>query len=51
MLKLIFTALIVYFAYKVMFRPKSIDQAAKRKNLKSNSREDEGEFVDYEEID
>lgn len=51
MLKLIFTALIVYFAYKVMFRPKSIDPPTKRKNLKSNSREDDGEFIDYEEME
>lgn len=51
MLKLIFTFVIVYFVYKVMFKTNSIDQPPKRNNLNSNSKEDDGEYVDYEEME
>ncbi len=49
-MKLLFTILIVYFAYKLLFREKRIDPPYD-KNPKVNKRQNEGEYIDYEEID
>ena len=50
-MKLIFTILIVYFAYKVMFKPKSIDSPDDKKHIDSNPEKESKEYVDYEEVD
>ncbi len=50
MYKLLFTAIIVYFAYKLMFAPKKIDQLSKQEHL-FKKKPDDSEFVDYEEVD
>jgi uncharacterized membrane protein YfcA len=49
-MKLIFTILIVYLAYKIMFKPNKIDPPSKRDPL-SDNKSDEGDFIDYEEVD
>ena len=50
-MKLIFTILIVYFAYKVMFQPKNIAPPADRKRVDDEPKSNEGEYVDYEEVE
>ncbi len=49
-MKLLFTILIVYFAYKILFRQKSIDPPSKKDPL-ANNKPDDGEFIDYEDVD
>ncbi len=50
-MKLIFTFLIVYLAYKVMFQPKNITPPEDKKHLEDNAHSNDGEYVDYEEVD
>ena len=50
-MKLIFTILIVYFAYKVMFQPKNIAPPTDKKSVDNESKSNDGEYVDYEEVE
>ena len=50
-MKLIFTFLIVYLAYKVMFQPKNIAPPPDNKKVDDSREEKEGKYVDYEEVD
>ena len=50
-MELIFTILIVYLAYKVMFQPKNIAPPSERKKVDDKKKREEGEYVDYEEVE
>ncbi len=60
MIKLLVTGLLIYFAYKLMFRP-SLSQGNREKPQQEgdieihhpgkNPIEDRGEFIDYEEVE
>lgn len=53
MLKLIITGIIVYFLYRVFFDRPSLGSGRSNpeKNIDNPQEEDEGEYIDYEEID
>jgi len=50
-MKLLFTILIVYVAYKIMFKPNKIEPPRNKKNISPKNNIDKGEYVDYEEVD
>jgi len=50
-MKLIFTILIVYFAYKIMFKPERIEPPTHKKNIDLKNRKEDGNYTDYEEIE
>ena len=52
MLKLIVTALLVYFLYRTFFTKPSIGSPREEeRNIDTPVEEDEGEYIDYEEVD
>ena len=50
-MKLIFTFLIVYWAYLILFKQKKIQSPPGKKHLSKRKNENEGEYVDYEEVE
>ncbi len=52
LMKLLFTILIIYLAYKVLFKPKSVNPPHKNERIKNNEKDgSKGEYIDYEEVD
>jgi len=53
MLKLIITGLLVYFFYRVFFDRPGLGSGRRNpdRNIETPQEEDEGEYIDYEEID
>lgn len=49
-MKFILTVILVYLAYKVMFKPEKITPPSHNEIIEIESK-DESEFVDYEEVD
>ena len=57
MIKFLITGLIIYFAYKFMFRP-SLNQGRQQqegdieiRSSGKNPKADRGEYIDYEEVE
>lgn len=52
MLKLLLTSLIIYFIYRFFIKPIALNQAPEHKNIPdTNNQDEEGEYIDYEEVD
>jgi hypothetical protein len=52
MLKLIITGLLIYFLYRSFFKKTGIGTSQREdRHIDTNKEEDEGEFIDYEEVD
>lgn len=59
MLKLLFTGLILYAAYKIFFGPNAIERGQQgdrghihyEDDLKQSRKADEDDYIDYEEVD
>lgn len=52
MLKLIITGLLIYFLYRSFFKkPNSIGTSQREERHINANEEDEGEYIDYEEVD
>ena len=50
-MKLIFTILIVYLAYKVMFKPEKINPPSHKNNIDYKNKKDNNDYTDYEEVE
>ena len=52
MLKLIITGLLIYFIYRSFFKKNSLGTSQQQKqHIDTQVEEDEGEYIDYEEVD
>jgi len=52
MLKLLLTGLIIYAVYRFFFNPPSLNRPPENKNIpNATAQEEEGEYIDYEEVD
>ncbi len=52
LMKLLFTILIIYFAYKFLFKPKPINPSHKNERVDGKKKgRNKGEYIDYEEVD
>ncbi len=52
LMKLLFTILIIYFAYEFLFKSKSLRPPHKNERINDDKkRSKKGEYIDYEEVD
>lgn len=54
MIKLLITGLIIYFIYRYFIAPPAIDKTGQKQELhqqNSQGKGDDGEYIDYEEVD